>query len=758
MSNQKTPLNGAPAGIPPEKMRPRHEKLTPEPFSSGAVAEGAVMPALPPDAVPPGALPADAAFPGAVPADALPPGALPPELAGKPPMAGSGGKPKIRMKEMPKMSARPYLGRAMKLLHGQYFMVAISLFLSLVIFMLPFVGAAAFGPLLKLFGEAASRGDWNGVWSLTGSFYETSAAAGGTGLFAGIKSWLATPLSFTTIFIIWTAAIVMRNVIDIVRAWVDAVLEQRLLIKLRQDLYRHIQSLSLDFFMGGQTGALMQRVLSETTSVQRLLTQVLLTPIIDALVLVVVIAYLLALSWQMTLVLFVLAPLTLLMFKFTSGKLQQGALGINLSQRELGAELEETINGISDIQVFNAQPKRNERFGAASKDAAKATSSTTAWMSLSNSGAQVFISLTTALILLFAILLGAKWGLTFATAIVFMQMAPNLFTPVQRLISSYTMYQSLVPGIVSTYELFDTKPTVIEKPRAIALGEVHGDIDFENVIFGYSARQRVLDGISFHIKEGETIAFVGPIGCGKSTILNLILRFLDPQAGRILLERKDISGVTLNSLREQVSKLSQFPFFLKDTIRENVRLGRADASDKEVEEACKLAHIHDIVIDPQRMPQGYNTIVDVQVPSGGQKRLIALARCLLRKPEVLLLDEPTENLDADQRNRLIQVIREYANERTCLVISHDLNFVAAVADRILVIDKGKIVDEGTHEELVSREGLYKQLYGLKNVDPSLLRTRNDRTAAAQPGLPGGALPGMDMPGGMNMPPGMSMGM
>jgi ABC-type multidrug transport system fused ATPase/permease subunit len=372
-------------------------------------------------------------------------------------------------------------------------------------------------------------------------------------------------------------------------------------------------------------------------------------------------------------------------------------------------------------------------------------------MSLSNSGAQVLISLTTALILLSAILFGQKWGLTFASALVFMQMAPNLFTPVQRLISSYTMYQSLVPGIVSTYELFDTKPTVVEKPGAVALGEVHGDITFDNVVFGYSRTQKVLDGVSFEIKEGETIAFVGPIGCGKSTIMNLILRFLDPQQGQIKIEGKDISGVTLNSLREQVSKLSQFPFFLKDTVRENVRLGRAGASDAAIEDACKLAHIHDVIVDPQRMPRGYDTVVDVQVPSGGQKRLIALARCLLRKPEVLLLDEPTENLDADQRNRLIQVIREYANQRTCLVISHDLNFIAAVADRILVIDKGRVVDQGTHEELVAREGLYKTLYGLKNVDPSLLRARGS-AGGAQP-APGTPVSGMAMPGG-GMPPGM----
>lgn len=683
------------------------------------------------------------------------PGGIPPGPEGLP-----GGKPpgsgKIRMKEMPQMDARPYLKRALKLLAEHKPSVALSLMFSLVMFLLPFLAAAAFGPLIKLFGDAAATGDWNNVWTMTTSFYDRSANDGQPGGFSipFITDWLATPLSFTTIFIIWTFAIVFRNVLDIFRAWIDANLEQRLLVGFRQKLYEHIQTLSLDFFSGGQTGGLMQRVLSETGSVQRLLTQVILTPVVDGIVLVLVIAYLLTLSWQMTLVLFVTAPLTVLMFKFTSAKLQEGALGINMSARALGSELEETINGISDIQVFNAQPKRNARFWDASKRAAKSTAATTAWMSLSNSGAQIFISLTTALILLFAVLLGQKWGLTFASALVFMQMAPNLFTPVQRLISSYTMYQSLVPGIVSTYELFDTKPTVIEKPGAVTLGEVHGDITFEKVVFGYTPMQKVLNDVSFEIKEGETIAFVGPIGCGKSTIMNLILRFLDPQGGRILIENKDISNVTLNSLREQVSKLSQFPFFLKDTIRENIRLGKNDATNVEIEEACKIAHIHDVIIDPQRMPKGYDTVVDVQIPSGGQKRLIALARCLLRKPEVLLLDEPTENLDADQRNRLIRVIREYARERTCLVISHDLNFVAAVADRILVLDKGRIADQGTHDELIEKEGLYKTLYQLKNVDPSLLRTRGEITA--KPGLPGAPIEGMGMPGGM-MPGGAMPG-
>jgi ATP-binding cassette, subfamily B, bacterial len=195
-----------------------------------------------------------------------------------------------------------------------------------------------------------------------------------------------------------------------------------------------------------------------------------------------------------------------------------------------------------------------------------------------------------------------------------------------------------------------------------------------------------------------------------------------------VLDGHDISQVTLASLREQVSKLSQFPFYLKDTIRENVRLGRQEATDAEVEEACKQALIHSVIIDPAKMPNGYDTVVDVQVPSGGQKRLIALARCLLRKPEVLLLDEPTENLDTDERVAITRVIREYAQDRTCIVISHDLDFTKAVADRIVVLHQGRVAEDGTHEELMANGGLYKKLHEAQNVDPALVRG----TAAPQP--------------------------
>jgi ABC-type multidrug transport system fused ATPase/permease subunit len=313
--------------------------------------------------------------------------------------------------------------------------------------------------------------------------------------------------------------------------------------------------------------------------------------------------------------------------------------------------------------------------------------------------------------------------LTFAGLVIFLQFVPSVFQPLQQLVNVYGQYQTLEPNIKATYELLDTRPAVPEREGAWDMRGVHGHITFEKVSFGYSPSETLLDEISFRVSEGETVALVGPIGCGKSTLLNLLLRFLAPRSGRIIIDGHDIADVTHKSLRTEVSKLSQFPFFFKTSIRENIELGAPGAGDELIEEASRLAHVHDIIMDPHHIPAGYETVVDTHMPSGGQKRLIALARCLIRKPEILLLDEPTENLDVDQRNRLVRVLREYALERTCIVISHDLNFVAAVSDRILVLNQGRIADEGTHDELIGRGGLYKTLYELENIDPARLRWR-----------------------------------
>jgi ATP-binding cassette, subfamily B, bacterial len=593
--------------------------------------------------------------------------------------------------------------------------VALSIVLGLAVTALPFVSYAAFGPLMQAIAHAGAGGNLSSAWDLGESLLSR-----GNGSTSDLFGWLATPLPFVALLTIWAVALIAAQVLGLVKSWIDAEVEWKLLTAIRLRAHDHIQSLSLDFFTGTRTGALMQRVQLEAAGVQRLLTVCVIPPSVDAVVLVVALTYLTALSWQMTIVALVLSPLAFVALRFTGHSLQAATQRMIAAHRAMGGELEETVSGISEVQVFNAQRQRSERFHQASVLAAKSVAMMTFWTNAGTTSAQVLIALSTVLVLIVGVAFSASLGLTFAGLVVFVGFVPTMFAAVQRIVGAYTAYKSILPNVLATYELFDTKPTVRERPDAPPLGEVRGNIVFEDVVFRYSPEHKILDGLSFSVKEGETVALVGPIGCGKSTVFNLLLRFLDPQEGRIAIDGHDISDVTISSLRERVSKLAQFPFFTKDTIRENVRMARRDASDVAVEEACRLAQVHTVIVDPAKIHRGYDTVVDVQVPSGGQKRLIALARCLLRKPDVLLLDEPTEHLDSDQRARLTRVVREYARARTCIVISHDMDFIAAVADRIIVLDSGHAVEEGTHEALLALGGTYRKLYDARNVDPAFV--------------------------------------
>ncbi|MBS1696512.1 MAG: ABC transporter ATP-binding protein [Actinobacteria bacterium] len=590
-------------------------------------------------------------------------------------------------------------------------MVILLAVLGMVASALPYVSAAAFGPMVQVVAQAGEAGNLTGVWDLRGPLVARDD---------GLLRALAAPVPFAVLLSTWAGSLVLAQFMYFVNAWVGAKVDQVLVTDIRQRVHDHIQTLSLDFFTGSSSGALIPRVTVESAGVQRLLTGCLLPPLIDAVVLSLAIAYLLATSWQMTVAALILTPLALLTLRFAGRHVQKATQREMNADRAMSAELEQTVSGIAEIQMFNAQPIRSRRFHAVSDTAARSSSSSVIWMQATANGSQVFVALSTVVVLLVGIAFSSSFGLTFAGLIVFAGMVPTMFGAAQRVMGAYTMYQSVAPSATSTYELLDTRPSIEDRADAVEIGEVHGNLVFENVTFGYTPEQKVLDGLSFSIREGETVALVGGIGSGKSTVFNLLLRFLDPHRGRILLDGHQVDGITIASLREQVSKLAQFPFFTKDTIRENIRLARPQASDAEIEQACVNAHVHSVITDPAKLHDGYDTVVDVQVPSGGQKRLIALARCLLRRPEVLLLDEPTENLDADQRARLIGVIRGYARDRTCIVISHDMDFIAAVADRILVLEDGRITQSGGHQALIAEGGLYKRLYEAQNVDPDLV--------------------------------------
>lgn len=606
-----------------------------------------------------------------------------------------------------------YLWRSAAMLGEVRGAVMSSVVLGLSVSALPFVSNAAFGPLMQLVADAGVNGNLSGVWDLAGPLLSRH-----DGWTTGPLGWMTTPLSFAALLTIWAAALIAAQILGFAKSWIDAKVEWKLLTAIRLRVHDHIQSLSMDFFTGIRGGALMQRVQLEASGVQRLLTVCVIPPSVDAVVLLVALAYLLVLSWQMTVVALALSPLIFVSLRFTGGRLQAATRRMMTAHRSMGGELEETINGITEIQAFNAQRQRSRRFRDTSDNSARTIAAMTIWMNAGTTSAAVLIALSTVLALTVGVVFSAGFGLTFAGLLVFVGFVPTMFAAVGRIVGAYTSYRSILPNVISTFELLDAEPTVRDRPDAVPLGTIRGDIAFEDVMFSYSPGQKVLDGLSFTVATGETVALVGRIGCGKSTVFNLMLRFLEPQHGRILVDGHDIGRITISSLREHVSRLAQFPFFTKDTIAENVRMARQDADDAAVEEACKRAQIHTVITDQARIQHGYHTIMDVQVPSGGQKRLIALARCLLREPDVLLLDEPTENLDADQRARLTRVLRDYARTRTCIVISHDIDFIASVSDRIIVLDGGRAAEEGTHEALLALGGVYRQLNDAQNAAPA----------------------------------------
>ncbi|MHA3024084.1 ABC transporter ATP-binding protein [Mycobacterium sp. BMJ-28] len=596
--------------------------------------------------------------------------------------------------------------RSLGMLRAVRGLIGFSLLLGVIASALPYVSAAAFGPMMQVVADAGNGANLSGVWDLRGPLVARED---------GLLHSVAGSVPFAVLLATWAVSLVLTQLMYFVNGWVGAKVEQILVVDIRQRVHDHLQTLSLDFFVGSRTGELIQRVTAESSGVQRLLTGCLIPPLIDTVVLAAAIGYLMIICWQMTLAALVLTPLALITLRYAGAHVQAAVRKEMTADRAMSTELEQTVNGISEIQMLNAEPLRSRRFRDVSERAAKAGAASVAWMQATANGSQIFVAISTVVVLLVGISFSDDFGLTFAGLLVFAGMVPTMFGAAQRVMGAYTTYKSVAPNAASTYELLDTRPSVVELPGATTLGAVHGNLVFDGVTFGYTPEHAVLDGLSFTVAEGETVALVGGIGSGKSTVFNLMLRFLDPQRGRITLDGHDISGVTVASLREQVSKLAQFPFFTKDTIRANLRLARQDATDAQIQEACVQAHIDSVITDPVKMPRGYDTVIDVQVPSGGQKRLIALARCLLRRPEVLLLDEPTENLDADQRARLTGVIRGYASDRTCLVISHDMDFVAAVADRILVLEDGRIAQSGDHRSLLAAGGLYKRLYEAQNA-------------------------------------------
>ena len=477
---------------------------------------------------------------------------------------------------------------------------------------------------------------------------------------------------------------------------------------MRRDIFTHIQTLPFAFYDKIRTGKLLSRVTNDLFEVTELAHHGPEDVLISTMTILGAFVAMFTIEWRLALCLLILLPVMIYFVMHTRLKMRRTSRQVKERMAEINADIESSISGARTAKAFANEryeikkfEKGNENFLSAKKDFYKV-------MATFNSGTEFFLAMFNVAVLGCGGYLIYRKQLDTVTLITFTLYISTFTSPIKRLASFAEQYMVGMAGFTRFLEIMDTRPAIEDKPDAVDLKDVRGDIEFSHVSFAYNEGQNVLQDVNLSISAGRKLALVGPSGGGKTTLCHLLLRFYDIREGSITIDGYDVRDVTMRSLRENVGIVQQDVFLFADNILENIRYGRLDATDAEVVEAAKRAHIHEEIMT---FPDGYATNVGERgmLLSGGQKQRVSIARLFLKNPPVLILDEATSALDTLTEADIQRSFDELSEGRTTLVIAHRLSTVQN-ADEIVVIDEHGIQERGTHEELLAKKGLYAGFY------------------------------------------------
>lgn len=503
---------------------------------------------------------------------------------------------------------------------------------------------------------------------------------------------------------------ILRLLLNYFIQYYGHVMGVRMQAQMRSDMFRHLETLPYSFYDNHETGKIMSRMTNDLMDISELAHHGPENILISSISIIVAFAYLSTINIWLTLIIFACVPFLLLAALILRKRMKDAFMRSRVSVGRINASLESSVSGIRVTKAFTNREKEEEKFEVGNREFVEARSDAYKAMGQFHSATSFITDVFNVVVLIAGglFLYGGSIELGDYTAFI---VSVNMFiSPVMTLINFMEQYQNGVTGFQRFTEIMDVAPEK-DAPGATPIERVEGDIQFKDVTYGYEDGKPVLDHVSLHIKKGETFALVGPSGGGKTTICHLIPHFYDCPDGEIFIDGRELHTITAESLRKNIGIVQQDIYLFNASIRDNILYGRLDATEAEVEEAARRANIHDYIMS---LEDGYDTVIGERGVrlSGGQKQRLSIARVFLKNPPILILDEATSALDNTTEILIQQALDELCVGRTTLVVAHRLSTIRN-ADEIAVISDGHIVEQGNHEALMEKGGLYSQLYNLQ---------------------------------------------